>query len=124
VHSNDNYLAAQYHRLVPHRGKKKAIVAVAHSMVEIAHVLLTRKVNYRDLGPDYVLQLNRKAVERSCVRQLQQLGYQVTLPKNRRLPRRTTTTNGIFVGVLYKRELFLIAWGSTCHNVSVGCRAW
>ena len=79
VHSNDNYLAAQYHRLVPHRGKRKAIVAVAHSMVEIAHVLLSRKVNYQDLGPDYFLQLNRKAVERRCVRQLQQLGYRVAL---------------------------------------------
>jgi transposase len=51
VHSNDNYFAAQYHRLVPHRGKKKAIVAVAHSMVEIAHTLLSKKVHYQDLGP-------------------------------------------------------------------------
>lgn len=79
VHSNDNYLAGQYHRLVPHRGKKRAIVAVAHSMVEIAHTLLSKKVDYHDLGPDYFLRLNRKAVERRCVRQLQQLGYQVSL---------------------------------------------
>jgi hypothetical protein len=48
-------------------------------MVEIAHVLLAQKVNYQDLGPDYFLQLNRKVIERRCVRQLEKLGYRVTL---------------------------------------------
>ena len=79
VLQKDNYFAAQYHRLVGHRGKKRAIVAVAHSMIEVAHVLLSRKVNYHDLGPDYFLRLNQKAIERRCVRQLQRLGYQVSL---------------------------------------------
>jgi transposase len=79
VREGDNYLAAQYHRLVGRRGKKKAIVAVAHSMVEIAHTLLSRQVNYRDLGADYFLRLNRQVIERRCVHQLQKLGYHVTL---------------------------------------------
>ena len=43
VREGDGYLAVQFHRLVGHRGKKKAIVALAHSMVEIAHVLLPAK---------------------------------------------------------------------------------
>lgn len=79
VHQNNNYFSAQYHRLVGHRGKKKAIVAVAHSMIEVAHVLLSRKVDYRDLGPDYFLRRNQEAIQRRCVRQLQRLGYHVTL---------------------------------------------
>jgi transposase len=79
VRSDDNYLAAQYHRLVPRRGKRRAIVAVAHSMVEIAHTLLAQKVDYTDLGPDYFLQLNRKTIQRRCVHQLEKLGYRVTL---------------------------------------------
>jgi transposase len=79
VHKEDNYFSAQYHRLVGHRGKKKAIVAVAHSMIEVAHVLLSRKVDYHDLGPDYFLRRNQEAIERRCVRQLQRLGYKVTL---------------------------------------------
>jgi hypothetical protein len=44
----------------------------------IAHVLLAQKVNYRDLGPDYFPQLNRKVIERRCVRQLEKLSYRVT----------------------------------------------
>ncbi len=79
VRQGDNYLAAQYHRLVGHRGKKKAIVAVAHSMVEIAHVLLSRQVDYQDLGPDYFLKRNRQQIERRCIHQLERLGYRVTL---------------------------------------------
>ncbi len=83
VRQDDNYLAAQYHRLVGRRGKKRAIVAVAHSMVEIAHTLLSRQVDYRDLGPDYFLRLNRQVIERRCVHQLQKLGYRVTLTLER-----------------------------------------
>jgi len=48
-------------------------------MIEVAHVLLSRKVDYRDLGPDYFLRRNQEAIERRCVRQLQRLGYHVTL---------------------------------------------
>jgi transposase len=79
VKTRDTYLTAQYHRLTPHRGKKKAIVGVAHSMIEIAHILLARQVNYKDLGPDYFLRLNQKQVQRRCVRQLERLGFHVTL---------------------------------------------
>jgi len=79
VKKKDNYLAAQYHRIVPRRGKKRAIVAVAHSMLVIAYHLLKEKKVYSDLGPDYFLQLNREAIEKRCVRQLRQLGYDVTL---------------------------------------------
>ncbi len=77
VRENDSYLSAQYHRLVPHKGKKKAAIAVAHSMIEAAYYILKNRVGYRDLGPDFFLRRNQDAIRRRCLRQLQQLGLEV-----------------------------------------------
>ena len=79
IREDDSYLSAQYHRLVAHRGKKKAVVAVAHSMLVIAYHLLRDGVDYCDLGPDFFLKRNREAIQRRCVGQLQRLGYEVRL---------------------------------------------
>lgn len=81
VRENDSYLSAQYHRLVPHKGKKKAITAVADSMIRIIHHVLEADRPYQDLGPDYFLKRNQEAIQRRCVRQPQQLGYTVDLKK-------------------------------------------
>jgi len=73
------YLAAQYRRLAARRGRAKAAVAVAHSILVIAyHVLLDGTV-YGDLGGNYFDQRDRQAVERRLVHRLQGLGYTVTL---------------------------------------------
>jgi transposase len=79
VKEDDSYLSAQYHRLVPHKGKKKAAIAVSHSMLIAAYWILKERIPYHDLGPDYFLRRNQQAIQRRCVRQLQQLGFQVTL---------------------------------------------
>lgn len=77
--SPGTYLHAQYHRLVRRRGKARAVVAVAHSLlVVIYHVLKTHEP-YADLGPDYFDQLDARRLERHYVRRLEQLGYAVTL---------------------------------------------
>lgn len=73
------YLAAQYHRLLPRRGKKRAAVAVAHSILRIAYELLTRQVDYADLGADYFERRDRTALERRLVRRLEGLGNRVTV---------------------------------------------
>ena len=77
VRENDSYLSAQYHRLVPHKGKKKAAIAVTHSMLEAAYYILRDRVPYQDLGPDFFLRRNKEAIQRRCLRQLQQLGLEV-----------------------------------------------
>lgn len=79
VRENDSYLSAQYHRLVPHKGKKKAATAVCHSMLIAVYYILKQKVPYCDLGPDFFIRRNQEAIQRRCVRQLQQLGYEVQL---------------------------------------------
>ncbi len=77
--TKDKYLKAQYHRLAARRGKKKAFVAVGHSILVIAYHMLTRNEPYHDLGANYLDEHDRKAVERRAVRRLERLGYRVTL---------------------------------------------
>lgn len=77
--SKKTYLAAQYYRLVPRRGKARAAVAVAHSILVIAYHLLVRNEDYRDLGALYFAQRDPDRVRRAALRQLQALGYKVTL---------------------------------------------
>ena len=77
--TKNTYLAAQYHRLIVRKGKKRTIVAVAHSMLIIAYYLLKRQCTYQDLGPDYFNLLNEEAITQRLVKKLTGLGYYVTL---------------------------------------------
>jgi transposase len=78
-----SYLAAQYRRLAGKRGRKRALVAVAHSLLVIIYHVLKNNVEYRDLGPDYFDRLEPERLRRYLVKRLQSLGYDVTLsPKN------------------------------------------
>jgi transposase len=77
--SKDSYLSAQYRRLAARRGKKRAAVAVAHSILTIAYQLLTTPAPYRDYGVTYFDQRDRQAVERRLVRRLEARGYTVSL---------------------------------------------
>lgn len=72
-------LAAQYHRLVPRRGGKKATLAVAHTILVIVYHLLTRQQSYQELGSAYFDERERHAVERRLIRRLEGLGYRVAL---------------------------------------------
>jgi transposase len=79
--ARNTYLAAQFHRLAARRGKKKAAVAVAHSILVAAYHLLTRPADYHDLGGDYFDRRDQDALERRLVRRLEALGNKVTLEK-------------------------------------------
>lgn len=75
----DGYLGAQYRRLAARRGKQKAAVAVAHSILVIIWYLLSRGQDYQELGGDYFAQRDRHHLERRLVKQLRRLGYEVEL---------------------------------------------
>jgi transposase len=77
--ARNSYLAAQYRRLAARRGRKRAAVAVAHTILTIAYALLRHPGAYQDLGPHYFDERDRQAVERRCVRRLEALGFKVTL---------------------------------------------
>lgn len=77
--SNHTYLAAQFRRLAARRGKKRAAIAVAHTILVIAYHLLARGSVYTELGGDYFDQRNEQQVQRQLVNRLERLGYTVTL---------------------------------------------
>jgi transposase len=78
-HSKNSYLASQYRRLVGRRGKKRALVAVAHSILVIAYQLLKNGTSYRDLGSDFFDRLEPERLKRFYLKRLQQLGHKVIL---------------------------------------------
>jgi transposase len=80
--SKGNYLAAQYRRLRSRRGEKRALVAVAHSVLVAAYHMLSHDVPYQDLGADHFSRrLGEERQRRRLVAQLDALGYHVTLER-------------------------------------------
>jgi transposase len=77
--SRDTYLSAQYRRLKPRRGHKKAIGAVKHSIIIAAWHMLATGETYRDAGGDYFTRLDPNKQTRRLVTQLERLGHTVTL---------------------------------------------
>ncbi len=78
--TKQTYLAAQYARLRARRGSGRATIAVAHSILVAAFYILDREQPYRDLGPDYFGRRHSRAHHaRRLTRQLQALGYRVSL---------------------------------------------
>ena len=75
----NSYFAALYHRLAGRRGKKRALVAVGHSLLVSGYHMITKQTDYKDLGNTYFDERNREAVKRRMVKRLEQLGYEVEL---------------------------------------------
>jgi transposase len=73
------YLWAQYHRLAARRGKNRATMAVAHTILTTIYYMLRRGTRYQDLGPNYFDERDRQAAVRRTVHRLERLGYRVTL---------------------------------------------
>jgi transposase len=78
VRVKTSYLRSQFLRLKVRRGAKKAILAVAASMLTAAYFMLRDGVPYRDLGPHHLDQRHRDHVIRRLVRRLTDLGCRVT----------------------------------------------
>ena len=77
--TRNTYLAAKYKRIAGRRGKKRAIVAVGHSMLTAAYHILKDNTPYRDLGPDHFDNLNKPRLKNYYVKRLENLGYTVIL---------------------------------------------
>jgi len=72
-------LNAQYRRLATRRGKKRAIMAVAHSILVMAYYMIQRGEPYREAGADFFDHLQPEHTARRLVKRLESLGYHVTL---------------------------------------------
>jgi transposase len=74
-----SYLRAQFLRIKSRRGPKKAIMAVAASMLTAAYYMLRDDTNYRDLGPDHFDRTDRTKAAKRLVKRLGDLGYTVEI---------------------------------------------
>ena len=77
--TKNTYLSAMYRRLASRRGKKRAIVAVAHAILTAIYHMLRRSMTYQDLGPNHFDQLDPQRLTRYLVRRLEKLGHKVKL---------------------------------------------
>jgi len=77
----DTFLGERYRRLVRRIGKRKALVAIARSiLVIVRHLLADPTTRYHDLGPDYhAIRIDTARKARNHIRQLEALGFTVTL---------------------------------------------
>lgn len=71
----DSFFSAQYQKLAARRGKNRATVAVAHSMLIAIYHMLKDNVPYRDLGADYYNHFNREHKINVCLKRLSALGW-------------------------------------------------
>lgn len=78
-HSKGTYLGAQFARLRGRRGHAKARKAVEHSILVAAYHILDRHVPYQDLGADWFIKRRPDAHARHLARQIEALGYRVTI---------------------------------------------
>jgi len=78
-HTKGTYLAAQYRRLAGRRGKKRALVALGHTLLVIMYQVLKDGTTYQELGADYLDRLEPERLTRYFVKRLERLGHQVTL---------------------------------------------
>jgi transposase len=78
-HTKGTYLAAYYRRLAARRGRKRALVALGHTLLGIIYHMIRNRTLYADLGGDYFERRDREALTRRLVNRLQRLGLKVTL---------------------------------------------
>src|SRR6266436_8056339 len=79
VRTKGTYLSALYHRLAARRGKPRAIIAVAHSIMRSVFHMLSRNEPYRELGAHYFDERRRHYTVDRLARRIEHLGYRVSL---------------------------------------------
>lgn len=77
--SKGTYLGERYRRLARRRGDRKAIIAIAHEILDATWIMLSTGEIYREQGPTIVSERDADNARRRAIRQLERLGHQVTL---------------------------------------------
>ncbi len=78
-HTKEPYLAARFRRLAARKGKKRAIVAVAHTILVSLYQMLKNKQSSRELGADFLDRRHADQVKRYLLKRLERLGVVVTV---------------------------------------------
>jgi transposase len=77
--SKNTYLGAQFRRITARRGKRRAALAVGHSILTISYHMMDRGTRFEELGADYFDRRNPERVKARLVQRLEKLGFKVTL---------------------------------------------
>jgi len=79
IRKKDSYFGAQYRRIAPRRGNKKALIAVTHSLAVVVYHVLKNQTAYVELGAGFFDKLNPTRVLHRLTKRIQNLGFNVTL---------------------------------------------
>lgn len=78
-HTKGTYLGAKYRRMASRTGKKKALIAVAHTMLVSIYHMIKRKEPYKELGADYLENLYKERTIKNLKKRIEAFGYAVEL---------------------------------------------
>lgn len=79
--SKKTYLRSQYYKIAARRGKKRAVLAVAHTILVAVHHMLSNGVAFADLGPDYLDEHHAARLRQYYLKRLRALGVNVVVPE-------------------------------------------
>jgi len=79
IRNKQSYFYSRYQRIAARRGGKRALIAVAHSMLIVIYHMLKEKVPYRELGADYYSIINQEKMIKRNLRSLEKLGVDVVI---------------------------------------------
>jgi transposase len=77
IHTRKSYFRAQYFRIASRRGAKRAIVAVAHSILRVIYWMISRGTGYQDLGADFFEARSKDQLLKQSIKRIEKLGYAV-----------------------------------------------
>ena len=79
--TKDTYLGSKYNSLVPRRGKKRALIAIGHKILIASYHILKNKVEYKELGADYLESRRKSKTADSYMKKLKEMGYEIEIKK-------------------------------------------
>lgn len=79
VRNKDSFFYVQYQRISIRRGKKRAIVSVAHSMLIAIYYMIKEDKEYKDLGADFYNKFNKEKKANAYIKKIKELGYDVQI---------------------------------------------
>ena len=77
--TKNTFYSARYHRLAARRGKKRALIAIGHSILKSVYHILNDNVKYKELGADYLNEKIEAKRKKYLQSELKKLGYEVHL---------------------------------------------
>jgi transposase len=79
IRKKNSSFGALYHRIAARRGAKRAVLAVAHALLEVIYHILRNRKPYKEMGADYLDHQKKEKTVNRLVSRLSRLGYQVSL---------------------------------------------